>query len=193
LGYDPELKPYAYDPKKAKALLAEAGYPNGFDLKFYWQIGGRSTMSQEIVEAIASYFEAVGIRTKLIAEELAPTLARRNNAMKPDVEIVLYYTAGVAGGVDPTQPLNFYFNAEGGRPIFTTPEITKSIRQAMTTFDDTKRAEMIKKAVKSVHDEVGIIPIHSSISIYGMKKNIDFNPTKRVNVDYLYVKDMAFK
>ena len=102
LGYDPELKPYAYDPKKAKALLAEAGYPNGFDVKLYWQVGGRSSMSQETVEAIASYLEAVGIRTKLIGEDTAAMIARRNNALKPDAEYVAFYTAGVAGGVDPT-------------------------------------------------------------------------------------------
>ena len=116
LGYDPAIKPYPYDPKKAKALLAEAGYPNGFDVNFYWQTGGRNPMTKEIVEAIASYWEAVGIRTKLIGEDTAASLARRNNALKPDAEYVAFYTAGVAGGVDPTQPLNGYFNSEGRSP-----------------------------------------------------------------------------
>jgi peptide/nickel transport system substrate-binding protein len=192
-GYDPQLKPYAYDPKKAKALLAEAGYPNGFDLKFYWQIGGRSSMTQEIVEAISSYWEAVGIRAKLVGEDTAGALARRNNALKPDAEYVGFYTASFAGGVIPTQPLNAYFSADGSRPVFTTPEITKVIREARSTLDDKKRAELIKKAVKMIYDEVGIIPVHNTISVYGMKKNIDFTPTKGTNFDYLYVKDMKFK
>jgi peptide/nickel transport system substrate-binding protein len=192
LGYDPELKPYAYDPKKAKALLAEAGYPNGFDLKFYWQTGGRSPMTQEIVEAIGSYWQAVGIRAKLIGEDTTSSIARRNNSLKPDAEYVAFYTAGVAGGVDPTQPLNFYFSADS-RPVFTTPEITKTIREAITTIDDKKRGELIKEAVKLIHEEVGLIPVHNTISIYAMKKNIDFTPTKGVNFDYLYVKDMAIK
>ena len=193
LGYDPEVKPYAYDPKKAKALLAEAGYPNGFDVKFYWGVGGRVSMQQEIAEAVAGYWDAVGIRTKLVGEETAAMLARRKNSLKPDAEYVAIYTSGFAGGTDPTQPLNFYFSADSANPVFTTPEITKVIREARSTMDDKKRAELIKQAVRLVHDEVGIIPVINNVTVYAMKKNIEFNPTRGINFDYLLVKDMTFK
>jgi peptide/nickel transport system substrate-binding protein len=193
LGYDPALKPYAYDPKKAKALLAEAGYPNGFELSFYWQTGGRSPMTREIVEAIGSYWEAVGIRAKLVGEDTAASLARRNNALKPEAVYVGFYTAGVAGGVDPTQPLNSYFNAEGRSPVFTNPELTKVIKEGLTTMDVKKRGELIKKAVKLISDEVGIIPIHNTMTVWAMKKNVDFTPTLKVNFDFMYLKDMNVK
>ena len=193
LGYDPDLKPYAYDPKKAKALMAEAGFPNGFAVNLYFGVGGRVPMQQEIVEAIASYWEAVGIRTKLVGEETAASIARRNNALKPDAEYVAFYTASFAGGVDPCQPLNGYFSAEGGRPVYTTPEITNLIREAITMMDDRKRAEQIKKIVRTVYDQVGIIPIMNNVSVYGMKKNVDFMPTRGVNFDYLLVKDITVK
>jgi peptide/nickel transport system substrate-binding protein len=193
LGYDPALKPYPYDPKKAKALLAEAGYPNGFALNFYWQTGGRSPMTKEIVEAIGSYWEAVGIRAKLVGEDTAASLARRNNALKPDAEYVSFYTAGVAGGVDPTQPMLGYFSSTGRAPVYTTPELTKLIAEAITTVDNKKRGELIKKAVKIIYDDVGIIPVHNSIVNYGMKKNVNFNPTKGVNFDFMLVKDMSIK
>jgi ABC-type transport system substrate-binding protein len=113
--------------------------------------------------------------------------------LKPDAEYVAFYTAGVAGGVDPVQPLNAYFSADGSRPVFTTPEITKVIREARNTMNDKKRAELIKKAVKMIQDEAGFIPIHNTISNYAMKKNIDFNPTKGTNFDFLFVKDMTMK
>ncbi len=102
-------------------------------------------MTQETVEAIASYLETVGIRVKLMGEDTAATLARRNNALKPDAEYVGFYTASFAGGTDPVQPLYNYFSGKGSRPVFTTPEITNVIEEGRRTMDDAKRAALIKK------------------------------------------------
>ncbi len=60
-------------------------------------------------------------------------------------------------------------------------------------MDDTKRAEQIKKIVRLIYEQVGIIPIINNVSVYGMKKNIDFIPTKGVNFDFLLVKDITVK
>jgi peptide/nickel transport system substrate-binding protein len=191
LGYDPAVKPYAYDPKRAKTLLAQAGHPKGFEVTFYWQSGGRNPMTKEIVEAIASYWEAVGIRTKLVGEDTAATLARRAASMKPEAVYVGFYTAGVAGGVDPVQPINGYFNSKGRAPVYTAPELDKIIAEALTTVDNKKRAELIKKAVKYIHDEVGIIPVHNTMTVWAMKKNINYVPTQKVNFDFMYFKNMT--
>lgn len=60
-------------------------------------------------------------------------------------------------------------------------------------MDNKKRAELIKKMVRILHEEVAFIPIFTNISNYAMKKNIDFNPTKNINWDYVLVKDMVVK
>jgi len=60
-GYDPELEDeFAYDPEKAKALLAEAGYPNGFDFEFTITPG-----TQRDLEAIQPYWAAIGVNVTL--------------------------------------------------------------------------------------------------------------------------------
>lgn len=62
------LKQLPYDPSKAKALLAGAGYPNGFDITFATPVNGRVPYSEQIAEAIGGYWGAVGIKTKVTVQ-----------------------------------------------------------------------------------------------------------------------------
>jgi peptide/nickel transport system substrate-binding protein len=69
LGVVPELKPYPYDPQKAKKFLAEAGYPNGFDMKLM-SSNGETLKDAEIAQAIQAYLADVGIKATLQPTEL---------------------------------------------------------------------------------------------------------------------------
>ena len=63
-GYDKAAKPFGYDPAKAKALLKEAGYPNGFKMQMAGPTGAYSNFEQ-VLEAIQGYLADVGIETDL--------------------------------------------------------------------------------------------------------------------------------
>src|SRR3546814_5004533 len=62
-GYNPDLKPYPYDPAKAKALLAAAGYPDGLDLELETTIG-RYIQATDIAQIVAAQMAEIGVRAR---------------------------------------------------------------------------------------------------------------------------------
>jgi peptide/nickel transport system substrate-binding protein len=192
-GYDPNVKPYPYDPKKARELLVEAGYAKGFEFKYYWLASGRYPMSREVTEAIGAYWEAVGLRPKLIGEEFVANINRVRSLKKPDSDYVCIGAYGRANLPDPSYCLGLYFTKDGGFSYYTTPELEKITAEAATTVDDGKRGELIKRAVKIVQEDVPSIPIFNNVAVYAMKKNVDFTPTQKYFQDLTLIKDITIK
>jgi peptide/nickel transport system substrate-binding protein len=193
IGYDPAVKPYPYDPKRAKALLAEAGYPNGFEMKLYYATGGRVPLQNETVEAIVSYLGAVGIKVKLEPQENETFATTRRGAKKPGTDYIGYTSAGMPGSADPTLAAGLFFGCDGALSAYCNPEMDKLIAEGRATMNEAKRAEIVKRIVKIMDEEVPTILIFNTVSVYGMQKNIDFVPTQRNNIDLVYVKDITVK
>ena len=91
-GADPGLKPYAYDPVKAKQLLTEAGYPNGFETRLAF--GTYMPQVQEQAEAIAADLAKVGIKVTLEPYERAVMWDKYKNKLHADVHLLLGRCAG---------------------------------------------------------------------------------------------------
>lgn len=76
-GYNPELKPYPYDPEKAKLLLAEAGYPGGKGLNIEFEVPrGRYLAAEDISQAVAAQLGEIGVTVNIVEREFASYFAK---------------------------------------------------------------------------------------------------------------------
>ena len=193
LGYDSDLKQYPYDPEKAKSLLGEAGYKKGFDMPLYY-FAGRSYGQKETAEAVALYLNAVGIRCKIQGIEAAQLLSKiRNWHGDPKAEMVGVVTVPMAFLPDPTEALMSAYLSTGWGSMYFNKDIDPIINEAQATMDSAKRGELIKQAIRILHEDVATVQIWANTSVYSMKSNIDFTPTLKNREPLMLVKDVKIQ
>jgi peptide/nickel transport system substrate-binding protein len=144
------IPPYPYDPAQAKRLLAEAGYPNGFDAGEYTCDGSYST----VAETIANYLAAVGIRTKLRPMERAAFLS----AWK-DKKITGILQAGAGGLGNAATRVQNYFVRDGLYAFGGYPDIDDLAIQQARELDPKRREALLHQIQRLAHERVMHAPL----------------------------------
>jgi peptide/nickel transport system substrate-binding protein len=149
---------YAFDPAQARKLLAEAGYPNGFDAGDYYL----DISYANVQEAVANYLQQVGIRTKLLSRERAAHWSSYTDKKYKN----LAYTASGAFGNTATR-LEAYVVAGGTYVYGSYPDIDGLYRDQAAELDRKKREALLHKIQQLMHDKVMHIPIWELAFING--------------------------
>jgi peptide/nickel transport system substrate-binding protein len=143
LGYNPDVKPFPYDPNKAKQLLASAGVPNGFDVEMDMTTSHRLDLG----EAIVAQLREVGIRVKLNVLE---TAVYNDRWVKKQLS-PLYYNRWNTFS-DPAL-LDNLAGCSGFLSVFCSQSAQPHLTAGGSTLDQTKREAAYKEAVKALVDD----------------------------------------
>lgn len=181
-GYDAAIAAPAGDIAKAKALLAEAGLPQGFNLTLHCP-NDRYLNDAKVCEAIGQMFAQVGIKTDVQTMPFAvlQPWAISTPKGKPDLSVAMHGFGALFG--DSAQPLMALARSREAKTgagannygYFSSAAMDEVIDKANHTISPSEREELLRKGARMVADEVPVIPIHHLKASYAFKKGLVVN------------------
>lgn len=166
-----------YNPKKAKELLAEAGYPDGFELTLS-ATNDRYINDAQLTQAVAQYLSRIGVKANvdtMTRSVYFPKRAKRE------------LSASLGGwGSETGEAGNFlqYWVTSTNKDLgvgssnygaYSNPELDSIYLEATRTLDDQKRSELLQQAVQLSLNDMAHIPLHFESGIWAYRKGIKYD------------------
>lgn len=163
--YDKEFSVPKRDVEKAKALLTEAGYPDGIDLEV--QVPN-TTVPLQLMQVVQSMAAEAGIRISLTSKEFATLLSDQSAGDYQASQI------GWSGRVDPDGNIHQFMTTDGGinDSKFSDPEVDKLLNAARKSNDEAARKKSYDDARKILNEELPIVYLYHETWIWALNKSI---------------------
>ncbi|WP_298852721.1 ABC transporter substrate-binding protein [uncultured Ruegeria sp.] len=183
-GVSENLQPETYDPDGAKALLAEAGYGDGFQMTIHGP-NDRYINDAKIAEAIGQMLTRVGIQMSVETMPRSVYFKRASSGSPegtPEFSFILVgWGAGSGEASSPLKSLIHTFDKEKGfgssnRGRHSDAAIDAVIEEALATVDDAKRQDLLAKATEMAMETQAIIPTHFQVNTWGTRKGLSYIP-----------------
>jgi peptide/nickel transport system substrate-binding protein len=158
------IEPYPYDPTQAKRLLAEAGYPKGFDAGDLTPLPPFTTMG----EAVANYLATVGIRTRVRSMERATYMEAWRSKKLGGVLVTVSAAPGSTAVRLETFVITGAPYASGGYP-----DIDDLFQQQAHERDRKKREALLHRIQRLMHDRVMFGPIFDPATLHGVGPRVE--------------------
>ncbi|HWO74691.1 MAG TPA: ABC transporter substrate-binding protein [Bacillus sp. (in: firmicutes)] len=177
-GYNDEIQGYEYDPEKAKQLLEEAGYPDGFEMELWAMPVPRPYMpnGQKVAEAIQANLADVGIKATIVTYEWGVYLEK---ARLGEADAFLLGWTGDNGDAD-----NFLYVlldkdsiGSNNYTYYSNDQLHEILIQAQSETDPATREALYKQAQEIIHEDAPWVPlVHSQPALAGKKGIENFLP-----------------
>lgn len=172
------LPPLPHDPARARALLAEAGYPEGFRLTIHGP-NGFFPLDDNLLQAIAQGFTRIGIETQVQALPPANLFTRATN--REFSVFMTYFSAFLS--ISPLRQIVMTRDPERGwgpfnRTRYSNPAFDSLLEQALTSMDNERRQVLTQQAMRMVIEEVPVMPvIHLRNAWAGRRDRVIYDPS----------------
>ena len=156
---------YPYDPAKAKALLAEAGFPNGFEIEFVTYV-----QPTQWSAAIQNYLQAVGIRARITQLQVAPAIQKAWRGEAP-----LYHGSWGSYSInDVSAILPVMFGKDANDNYSRDPELERLVAEGGGTSDLAVRKKAYSAAIKIATEQAYWMPLFTYVNAYAFSKQLEF-------------------
>lgn len=168
-GAAKNLVPYTYNPEKAKQLLKEAGYPNGFKTVFHTP-SGRYPMDQQVAEAVVGQLKEVGIDAELQILDWGAYQAMLDKA--EESRLFLLGKGSPSGDPDMTLTLSFGTNEKMNSAKYSNPEVDELIKQQRVCVDPVERQQILQTIQEKIHADAPWAVLYYEQILIGTRSNV---------------------
>jgi len=171
-GYNPDLEPYSYDPDRARALLSQAGYENGFPLTLMVP-RGRYLLGEEVTQSVVGYLKDVGIDASIEAVEFGVFATATQEREIPDG----FFAAWGNAFFDPLDELQVaVLTGTKGFSWYSNEEVDALIAEAASTTDEEAHADVLRRIEQIIYDDPPFIFLFAYQDSYGVANRLEWEP-----------------
>ena len=181
-GHNPGLKPYPHDPERARKLLAEAGYAQGFSVDMYVPTG-RYLMGKEATEALAGQLAKVGVQARVRPVEWASLVKVMTSRWEPHAQPYWWYSCRFDMTLHSEGMYAGSIHSESLWGGFRDKEVDKAIDEARSEMDEAKREMKYREIDRVLHSEkVPLVFLYMEDQIVGKKTKVDWRMRPDANI-----------
>jgi peptide/nickel transport system substrate-binding protein len=181
LGYAPDLKPEAYDVAGAKALLAEAGYKDGFGITVH-SSNDRFHGDKDIAQAIGQMFARGGLKVVGVITQPYNVYSTAATKRAFSAFVFSFGTTTPSSSFALMNVLQTYDEAAGtgafNRTRYSNPAFDATLTKALQEFDDHKRGALLADATRIAMKDVALIPLYWPKLYWAARGNLTYLPGK---------------